>query len=78
MNKGAEEIFGYSKDELIGKKRVSIFSPGEIVLQNVKNWLDTAVKDGSFNGTTVFLNKAREKINAKIKITPTFKNGKKG
>ena len=78
MNKGAEEIFGYSKDELIGKKRVSIFSPGEIVLQNVKNWLNTAVKEGSFNGTTVFLNKAKEKINAKIKITPTFKNGKKG
>lgn len=78
MNKGAEEIFGYSKDELIGKKRVSIFSPGEIVLQNVKEWLDTAVKDGSYNGTTVFLNKAGEKINAKIKITPTFKHGKKG
>ena len=26
MNSGAEKIFGYEKDELIGKKRVSIFS----------------------------------------------------
>ena len=35
LNKGAEEMFGYSNLELVGKKRVSIFSPGEIVLQNV-------------------------------------------
>ena len=25
MNVGAEEVFGYPKEELIGKKRVSIF-----------------------------------------------------
>ena len=45
MNEGAEKIFGYKKEELIGKKRVSLFSPGEIVLQNVAGWLDTAVKE---------------------------------
>ena len=27
MNDGAEQIFGYKKEELIGKKRVSIFFP---------------------------------------------------
>ena len=27
MNEGAEKIFGYKKEELIGKKRVSIFLP---------------------------------------------------
>ena len=76
MNEGAEKIFGYKKEELIGIKRVSIFSPGEIVLQNVANWLDTAVKNGIYEGETIFLNKNKEKINAKIRITPTFKNGK--
>ena len=49
MNEGAEKIFGYKKEELIGIKRVSIFSPGEIVLQNVANWLDTAVKNGIYD-----------------------------
>ncbi len=76
MNDDAEKIFGYKKEELIGKKRVSIFSPGEIVLQNVANWLDTAVKQGEYIGETYFLKKDGTKINAKIRITPTFANGK--
>ena len=76
MNNDAEKIFGYKKEELIGKKRVSIFSPGEIVLQNVAGWLDTAVKEGEYKGETYFLNKKGEKINAQIRITPTFANGK--
>ena len=46
------------------------------ILQNVAKWLDTAVKNGIYEGETIFLNKNKEKINAKIRITPTFKNGK--
>ena len=76
MNNDAEKIFGYKKEELIGKKRVSLFSPGEIVLQNVEGWLNTAVKEGEYIGETYFLRKDGEKINAKIRITPTFANGK--
>ena len=57
MNNDAENIFGYSKSEIIGKKRVSIFSPGEIVIQNVGNWLATADKFGEYVGQTYFLKK---------------------
>jgi 1,4-dihydroxy-2-naphthoate octaprenyltransferase len=76
MNDAAEQIFGYDKEELIGKKRVSIFSPGEIVLQNVGGWLKTAQEEGEYVGKTYFVRKDGSKINAKIRITPTFANGK--
>ena len=76
MNSDAERIFGYKKEELVGKKRVSVFSPGEIVLQNVAGWLDQAVKKGEYKGKTFFLNKEGKKINAQIRITPTYKDGK--
>ena len=51
---GAEKLFGYTKNDVIGKKRVSDFSPGEVVLGHVVNWLDTAVEKGSWEGDTVF------------------------
>ena len=76
MNTGAEKIFGYQKHELIGKKRVSLFSPGEIVLQNVESWLDIASKKGEYSGKTIFINKDGEKINARISITPTYSKDK--
>ena len=76
MNSDAECIFGYSKSEIIGKKRVSIFSPGEIVIQNVGNWLASADKFGEYVGQTYFIKKDGTKINANIKITPTFADGK--
>lgn len=41
-NEGARKLFEYAPEEVIGKKRVSIFSPGWIVLQNVNTWLKRA------------------------------------
>ncbi len=76
MNQGALELFGYDKEELIGKKRVSIFSPGEIVIQNVLGWLETANKEGKSVVKTNFLRKDGSQFNAEILITPNFANGK--
>lgn len=74
-NKGAEEIFGYKPEEVIGKKRVSLFSPGEIVLQSVPGWLKTATQDGEYAGETVFLRQDGTPFPARIRITPTFRKG---
>ncbi|MBB12946.1 MAG: hypothetical protein CMC78_02120 [Flavobacteriaceae bacterium] len=76
MNKGAAEMFGYDPKELIGVKRVSLFSPGEIVLQNVLGWLEKADKDGENNIKTNFIRKDGSIFGAEITITPNFANGK--
>ena len=76
LNAGAAKMFGYSEKEVVDIKRVSIFSPGEIVLQNVSGWLKKANKFGEFVSQTYFIKKDGTKINARIRITPTFANGK--
>ena len=76
MNEGAEKVFGYPSDELVGIKRVSIFSPGEIVLQNVLGWLRDANETGEHTTKTNFIRKDGSKFAAKIKITPNFADGK--
>ncbi|GAB4480848.1 MAG: hypothetical protein Kow00124_28000 [Anaerolineae bacterium] len=75
-NDAAEQIFGYSREEIVGKKRVSLFSPGLIVLGHVGGWLKAAREQGEFTGQTVFVRKDGTRFAADIRITPTFRDGK--
>lgn len=72
---GSERMFGYTKEEVIGKKRVSLFSPGQVVLEHVPKWLAAAAQEGEFNTRTVFLRKDGTPFAAEIRITPTLKEG---
>jgi 1,4-dihydroxy-2-naphthoate polyprenyltransferase len=75
FNDGAEQIFGYRKEEIIGKRRVSLFSPGKVVLQYVSGWLTVASEEGEYQGKTVFLRRDGTPFAAQVRITPTFKDG---
>ncbi|MEK6976288.1 MAG: UbiA family prenyltransferase [Candidatus Thermoplasmatota archaeon] len=72
---GAERLFGYRADEVVGRKRVSVFSPGDVVLGHIPTWLKTARDAGTFEADTVFLRKDGTPIAAHIRITPTFRAG---
>ena len=71
FSEGAQHLFGYSSEEVIGKKRVSDFSDGQVVLGHVVNWLKESVEKGQWEGDTVFLHKDKSEIPCRIKITPT-------
>jgi 1,4-dihydroxy-2-naphthoate polyprenyltransferase len=73
FNEGAEALFGYAPGEVIGRKRVSLFSPGPIVLGHVNAWLATARNEGAFESQTVFVRKDGTPFAATIRITPTYK-----
>jgi len=70
----AAKLFGYNQEEVIGKMRVSDFSDGQVVLGHVVGWLDEAVKNGEWEGDTVFLHKDGSELPCHIKITPTKGN----
>ncbi|NQW29866.1 MAG: UbiA family prenyltransferase [Ignavibacteria bacterium] len=75
FSSGAEAMFGYNAQEVVSRQRVSLFSPGEIVLQNLNTWLTSAVKDGEYVTDTVFIRKNGDEFGARIRISPTFKGG---
>ena len=70
-SEGAAILFGYTKEEVVGKMRVSDFSDGQVVLGHVIGWLDESVKKGKWEGETAFLKKDGSEFSARIKITPT-------
>ena len=77
FNKNAEKLFGYSADEVIGKKRVSLFSPGMVVLGHVANWLKKAREnEEGYSTKTTFIRKDGTKFAAQFKVTATIKKGK--
>ncbi|MDH3694926.1 MAG: 1,4-dihydroxy-2-naphthoate octaprenyltransferase [Gammaproteobacteria bacterium] len=73
FNEGAQQIFGYTPGEVVGKKRVSLFSPGLVVLGHVQNWLKQARDKGEIVTRTVFVGKDGKHFPARIRITPTFR-----
>lgn len=75
FNDGASAAFGWSADEVVGKKRVSLFSPGLVVLAHVPRWLAEAREQGEHRSRTVFVRKDGTLFAADIRITPTMKGG---
>jgi 1,4-dihydroxy-2-naphthoate polyprenyltransferase len=67
---GAERTFGYRAEEMVGKKRIAVLSPGPIAFGQLGTWLASARKDGGFRTRTVFVKKGGIPFTADVEITP--------
>jgi len=77
FNQNAEELFGYSANEIVGKKRVSLFSPGMVVLGHVAKWLKEARNNREgYSTKTTFIRKDGTKFAAEFTCTATMKDGR--
>jgi len=74
-NTAVESIFGYQPEELVGQKRVSLFSPGLVALGQMPEWLKTAAEQGEFQTQSVFLKRDGTPFTADIRILPIFQDG---
>ena len=72
---GAEELFQWTKDELIGKERVTIFHTKENIETLVPRLLQTASEKGIFEEEVTLVKKGGETFRAILNVRPLKKDG---
>ena len=72
---GAQRLFGYTPDEVVGKQNVAIFHIPEN-LPMVPTLLQTAVEKGIWESELVLVKKGGHKFRAKLAVRPMFRDGK--
>ena len=72
----AEELFGWTQDEVIGKMSVAAFHRPEVVSELVPRLLKTAVETGKFEEDVVLVRKDGSQFPATLTVRPQFRDGK--
>lgn len=70
---GAEEIFGYTPEEIVGKESVAIFHVPEAVETLVPRLLKTAVEEGKFEEEVTFVRKDGTRFQAVLTVRPQYR-----
>ena len=70
-NEGARRLYGYEPEEVVGKANSSILHvPEDVAAGKPRELLDSALRDGKWEGTTHRLRKNGERFTARVVITP--------
>ncbi len=73
---GAEDIFGYKAEELVGKESVAIFHQPDKVATLVPRLLKTAVEKGEFKEQVTMVRKDGSEFPAMLTVRPVHRDGK--
>lgn len=73
---GAEKLFGYAPDEVVGTASVAIFHPPEVVGELVPRLLKTAVDAGKFEEDVTLVRKGGAAFKARLAVRPMYRDGK--
>ncbi len=73
---GAEALFGWKPNEVIGKMSVAAFHRPEVVAELVPRLLKTAVETGKFEEDVVLRRKDGKEFPARLTVRPQYREGK--
>src|ERR1017187_9681734 len=72
-NEGARRLYGYEPEEVVGKANSSILhTPEDVASGKPRELLDSALRDGKWEGTIRRRRKSGEQFTARVVITPRF------
>ena len=73
---GAEEIFGWKPEEVVGRESVAIFHRPEVVETLVPRLLQTAVEAGKFQEEVILVRKDGSEFPAILTVRPVHREGR--
>jgi 1,4-dihydroxy-2-naphthoate octaprenyltransferase len=71
--RGAQKLFGWTADELIGKERVTIFHTPENVAALVPRLLKTAAETGVFEEEVTLVKKDGSRFRGRLRVRPLYR-----
>ncbi|HKW99333.1 MAG TPA: PAS domain S-box protein [Bryobacteraceae bacterium] len=70
-NEGAQRLYGYEPDEVVGKANSSILhTPEDVAAGRPKEMMDSALQEGKWEGLVTRVRKGGQRFTARVVVTP--------